>query len=92
MEIVGGQGPESFENIARRYIAEHPDLRPSFSGKLKAIGGFLKILVTRAPDVAAIEAEKDFVVIKNPKFCLDDAEWIETHTPARLQSVTGKVA
>jgi len=92
VEIVGGQAPESFENIARRYIAEHPDLRPSFAGKLKAIVGFLKILITWAPDVAAIEAEKDFVVLKDPKFCLDDAEWIETHTSARLQSVTGKVA
>ncbi|MFT5160778.1 MAG: NAD(P)H dehydrogenase (quinone) [Paracoccaceae bacterium] len=92
VEIVGGQVPESFVIVARRYIAEHPDLKPSFSRKLKAIGGFLKILFTRVPDVAAIEAEKDFVVIKNPKYCLDDAEWIETHTPARLQAVMGKVA
>jgi NAD(P)H dehydrogenase (quinone) len=92
VEIVGGRMPENFESIARRYLTEHPELKPSFAGKLKAIGGFLKILITRAPDVEAIEAEKDFVMLKNPKFCLDDAEWNETHTPTRPQLVAGKVA
>jgi len=93
VEIVGGRTPESFESIARRYLAEHPELKPSFAGKLKAIGGFVKILLTRAPDVTAIEIEKDFVMLKDPKFCLDDAEWRETHAPpARLQSIAGKAA
>jgi len=91
VEIVGGRTPESFESIARRYLAEHPELRPSFAGKLNAIGGFLKILVTRAPDVEAIEAEKDFVFLDEPTFCLDDAEWRDSHKPARLQSVKRKV-
>jgi NAD(P)H dehydrogenase (quinone) len=92
VEIVGGRTPESFESIARRYLAEHPELKPSFVGKLKVIGGFLKVLLTRAPDVTAVEIEKDFVMLKDPKFCLDDPEWNETHTPTRLQSITGKVA
>jgi NAD(P)H dehydrogenase (quinone) len=92
VEIVGGRTPEGFESIARRYLAEHPELRPSFAGKLKAIVGFLKILVTRAPNVRAIEIEKDFVMLKDPKFCLDDAEWRGTHEATRLKSIAGHAA
>jgi NAD(P)H dehydrogenase (quinone) len=89
---VGGRTPESFESIARRYLAEHPELTPSFVGKLKAIGGFVKILLTRAPDVKAIEANKDFVILEAPTFCLDDAEWRDTHSQTALRSIAGKVA
>lgn len=92
VEKVGGRTPEGFESIARRYVAEHPNLKPSFAGKLKAIGGFLKILVTRAPDVKAIEAKKDFVILEAPTFCLDDAEWRDSHSQTPLQSITGKAA
>ena len=92
VKTVGGRTPEPFESIARRYLAEHPELRPSFAGKLKAIGGFVKILATRAPDVAAIEAEKDFVTLKDPKFCLDDAAWRETHEPSLPRAVREQVA
>jgi len=92
VETVGGRTPESFESIARRYIAERPDIRPSFAGKLKAVGGFLKILVTRAPDIAAIEAQKDFVMIKAPTFCQDDAAWRAAHAPTDLKSVAGQAA
>ncbi len=90
VETVGGRKPESFESIVRRYVAEREDLKPSFTGKLKAIAGFLKILVTRAPDIAAIEVQKDFVMLKTPKFCLDDAEWRETHEPTRVKSIAGQ--
>ena len=92
VEIVGGRTPEGFETIARRYLAEHPELRPSFAGKLKAIGGFAKILLTRAPDVTATEAEKDFVMLTDPTFCQDDAEWRDSHTRTPLQSIAEKVA
>lgn len=92
VEIVGGRQPEPFESIARRYLAAHPELRPSLMGKLKAIGGFLKILATRAPDVAATEAEKDFVKLKSPKFCLHDAQWCDSHSPTPLNLATGRAA
>jgi NAD(P)H dehydrogenase (quinone) len=92
VEVVGGQVPENFESIARRYLAEHPELRPSFSGKLKAIGAFVKILLTRAPNVRAIEIEKGYVMLKEPKFCLDDAEWRETHEATRPKSTAGQAA
>ena len=92
VEIVGGQEPENFESIARRYIVEHPELRPSFAGKMKAIGGFLKILVTRTPDVGAIEAEKDFVMLQAPTFCLDDAAWRDSHQLASQEPASTRAA
>ncbi len=91
VETVGGRTPESFESIARRYIAERPDdFRPSFATKFKAIAGFLKILITRAPDIAAIEAQKDLVKLEAPTFCLDDAEWRESHLSAPAHTIHGK--
>jgi len=92
VEIVGGRQPENFESIARRYLAEHPELRPSLTGKLKAIGGLLKILVTRAPDVAAIEAEKDFVNLQAPTFCLDDSAWRDSHETTSRKSASARAA
>ena len=89
---VGDRAPESFESIARRYVAQNPDLKPSLSGKLKAIGGFLKILITRKPDVDAIQAKKDFVILADPKFCLDDAEWRASHQTAGLKSAAERAA
>lgn len=79
VESVGGRRPESFESIVRRYVAERPDLAPNLGRKLKAVGGFLKILATRPPSVKAIETNKDFVVLEAPKFCQDDADWCDAH-------------
>ncbi len=80
VEVVGGRTPESLESIVRRCIAERPDdFRPSFATKLKSIAGFFKILATRTPDIDAIEI---LVRLKAPTYCLDDAEWRETHLSA----------
>ncbi len=80
VETVGGRTPENFESIVRRYIAKRPDdFKPSFAAKMKTIAGFLKILVTRAPNIAGIEKQKDLVQIEAPTYCLDDTEWCQTH-------------
>jgi len=92
VETVGGRTPESMESIVRRYIADRPNLKPSSTGKLKSIGSFLKILVTRAPDMNAVAADRDFVMVKDSTFCQDDAEWRETHEPKNLKLVAGQVA
>lgn len=92
VENVGGKTPESFENIVRRTVAERPELAPSFGRKLKAIGGFIKILLTRAPDVIAIESKKDFVQLSSPMFSLDDRAWLETHSPETASQNTRKAA
>ena len=92
VEIVGGRMPEGFESIVRRHAAQRPDLAPGFGRKLKAIGGFLKILATRAPNVEAIEAKKDFVVLEAPNFSQDDPDWRDTHLKTTRLSLAGKAA
>jgi len=92
VEIVGGRMPESFENIVRRHAAQRPDLAPGFGRKLKAIGGFLKILATRPPNVEAIAAKKDFVVLEAPNFSQDDPDWRDTHQKTTQLSLAGKAA
>lgn len=77
--LVGGREPESFESIVRRAVAERPGLQPSFWRTLGALGGFLKILVTRPPDTARIEEAKDFVRLADPLFSQDDAAWQASH-------------
>ena len=92
VEKVGGRTPESFESIVRRYVAERPNLTPSFAGKLKAIGSFLKILATRAPDVEAIEVKKELVIIEAPTFSQDDPDWRDSHQQKAQISLPGKAA
>lgn len=79
VQNVGGRKPKDFETIVREAVAERPDLQPGLTRKLMAAVGFLKILATRAPDVATIEAGKDFVQLSNPAFSQDDPDWRATH-------------
>lgn len=76
---VGGRVPEDFESMVRREVFERADLKPGFARTLKSMAGFLKILVTSAPDTTAIEASKDFVQIVEPQFCQDSELWRQTH-------------
>ena len=76
---VGGQEPEDFETIARRYIAERPEAVQSFGNKLKAIGFFTKMLVTPAPNMGKYEQQRDHPSIKNPVYSPDSEEWLASH-------------
>lgn len=79
VEEVGGRTAETFESIVRRCVAERPDLAPSLGRTVRAVGSFIKILLTRAPNLQAIEAGKDFVLLDAPAFCLEDPDWRDTH-------------
>ncbi len=92
VETIGGRRPEDFESIVRRYVAEQPSLAPSLRRKLKAIGGFMKILLTPAPDVKAIEAARDYVHLGAPAFSQEDPDWCKTHHPKPPVSVAEKAA
>ena len=81
VEEVAGRAPESFETIARRVVAERPEAARSAGNKLRAAANFLKIALARRPDVAAIEHRRGHVLIKNPEFCGDNAEWQQSHRP-----------
>lgn len=79
VENVGGQAPEPFESIVRRYIAADPGLTPSFGRRIGAFFAFMKIAITPALDLAKIQRDRDYVQINAPAFSQDDMEWIAGH-------------
>lgn len=81
VQKIGGRVPEDFESILRRTVSERADLKPGFIRTLSAMAGFLKTLITSAPDMRAIEASKDFVQLETPEFCQESQYWQQTHRP-----------
>ena len=86
VETIGGRQPEPFESIVRRYIAAEPSLSPSLSRRMKAMLGFLKILITPALDLSKVKSDRDYVQIKKPRFSQDNQEWLTTHEPMQALS------
>ncbi|MCR9238949.1 MAG: NmrA family NAD(P)-binding protein [Alphaproteobacteria bacterium] len=81
VQKTGGRVPEDFESILRRAVSKRADLKPGFIRTLKAVTGFLKILITSAPNPSAIEASKDFVQLATPEFCQESQFWQHSHRP-----------
>lgn len=76
---VGGREPEEFESIVQRYVSARPDLSRSFGRTLGALAGFAKLLAARPPNLARIEAQRDFVQLTKPVFSQDDLAWRTSH-------------
>jgi uncharacterized protein YbjT (DUF2867 family) len=76
---VGGSKPEDFETITRRYVAADPMSRPSVANKLRAVAGFMKILLTPAPDLAAYERNLNLPIVRAPEYSVANQAWRETH-------------
>jgi uncharacterized protein YbjT (DUF2867 family) len=55
-----GREPEDFETIARRAVADLPEVRQSFGNKMKAVFNFMKIAFTRTPDLKGYEKQQYF--------------------------------
>ncbi len=77
VEIVTGQKPESFDSIARRYLAEpgliHPNL--AHGNKLSAVMFMLRMLLTPAPDYDRWEREHGHPQLIAPVIATESAEW-----------------
>lgn len=78
---VGGREPEDFESIVKRRIAARPDLRASLPRRLRAVRDFGKILLTQPLDLNKVQDDRDYVRLREPRFCQDTPEWLETHSP-----------
>jgi uncharacterized protein YbjT (DUF2867 family) len=81
VELVGGRAPETFESVVRRTIAARPDLLASLPRKLRAVRDFAKILLTKPLDPNKVQVERDYVRLREPRFCQDTPAWLETHSP-----------
>ena len=77
---LGGSKPEDFETITRRYVAANPLARRSLANKLQAIGEFVKILLTRTPDLAAYERAQHHPLLTAPSYGLDHEQWRSPHS------------
>ena len=77
VQEILGRPPESFETIARRYIAQpdliYPGLRAGT--KLGALAFMVKMMLTRAPDLDRWARERGHPMLQNPVLAHDSREW-----------------
>ena len=77
---VGGQKPEDFETIVRRYVSQSAVVKPSLANKLKAIASFGKILLTPTPDLDKYEKSLNHPVISQAAYATDFSPWMDSHS------------
>jgi NAD(P)H dehydrogenase (quinone) len=75
-----GIEPEDFETIARREFEKSPELKPTFSNKMKALKGFLKIIFTSEPSVQKLERKYGIPTSKTGyKYSQENLNWVKEH-------------
>ena len=86
VEDITGTPSESFESIARRYIAQPDLIVPGLHAgtKLGAYAFMIKMLLTRAPDFDRWERERGHPMLKAPVFAYDSEEWRGSAEKGRL--------
>jgi uncharacterized protein YbjT (DUF2867 family) len=92
VEQIGGRPAEAFESIVRRTVAARPDLGASLARRLRAMGDFARILLTRPLDLSRVQSDRDYVRLQNPSFSQDTPEWLKTHAPRPTSVQSGKAA
>jgi NAD(P)H dehydrogenase (quinone) len=80
-KAVTGKEPEDFETFTRRVVAARPEAVQTFSNKLRAIGGLMKIIVTPKIDADEIERRRDHIRLTSPTLVRDSQAWRENHDP-----------
>ena len=86
VEDLSGAPSESFETIARRYIAQPDLIVPGFRAgtKLEAYAFMIKMMLTRAPDLGRYERERGHPILSAPVFAYDSEEWRGAAKKGRL--------
>ena len=92
VEQVGGAKPERFEDIAARYVAFRRATDPGFGKLGRGLWAFIKLLLMPTPNLAKIEAAKDFVSIADPVFSQGDSEWHASHMPTQTLKLEKEAA
>jgi len=85
-----GREAESFETIARRYVATRPEARRSLARWVSALGHFARTLLIRAVDYDAAERRLDHVLLAEPDYAQDSPGW--RRMAARLPDTTRTAA
>ena len=86
VEEITGTPSESFEMIARRYIAQPDLIVPGLRAgtKLGAYAFMIRMLLTRAPDLDRWERERGHPMLKAPVLAYDSEEWRRAAEKGRL--------
>ena len=86
VEEVTGRPAESFETIARRYVANPESILKGFSAgtKLSAILGLAKMMLTRVPDLDRWESERGHPTLRTPQFADENPEWMASASQQTL--------
>ena len=86
VEDITGTPSESFETIARRYIAQPDLIVPGLRAgtKFGAYAFMIKMMLTRAPDLDRWEREHGYPMLKAPVLAHDSEEWRGAAEKGRL--------
>ena len=79
VRALTGREPEDFATIARRYVAERPEAQRSLFKRLRAVGNFLRLVLTRPLDMARLEREREHVLLRDPSYTTQADDWNRTH-------------
>ena len=83
---ICGRPPESFETIARRYIAQPDLIAPGLRAgtKLGALAFMVKMMLTRAPDFDRWERQRGHPMLRQPVLAHDSPDWREAAEQQQL--------
>ena len=87
VEQITGRPPEDFGTIARRYVAEMPEAKRMVGNQLKAIWGFTKMLLTKAPNTEAYERAWELPELSTTRFASENQAWRSSHDRRYAYSV-----
>ena len=77
---ITGREPEDFETIARREFEMSPEMKPTFSNKMKAFKGFLKIIFASEPSIRKLEEKYSIPASKTGyKYAQENPNWVNEH-------------
>ncbi len=76
VELVTGRKPESFESIARRYLANPSLIDPRLAkgGKLKALAFMFRMMLKRVPNFDRWERDRGHPMLNEPVLAQDSPE------------------
>ncbi len=86
VEIVTGQKPESFESIARRYLADPSLIHPRLvhGTKLSAMVFAIRMMLTRAPDYDRWERDQGHPQLNAPVIATANKDWLASAEKQQL--------
>ncbi len=83
---ICGRSPESFETIARRYVAEPDRIAPGLrvGTKLGAAAFMVKMMLTRVPDLDRWERDQGYPMLEKPVLAHNSPDWRQAAEKKRL--------